>query len=496
MQVSARSAAALAPDGVEDADRHAPRRAPARARPIVPIALAALLAACATYTPAPIDPAHTAEAFAARRLDQPSLRDAVERVVPHATDAWPPAEWDRAELLAVALTQNGSLAVARAEIDAALAAEITAGELPNPTLGLQSEYARHEPDHWLYGVSFDFLLPQHGVRRIDEELARLGTRGARTQLMEQTWSVRRALTIALSDRESARRRLEVLSHLAEAQDQLLASQRQRVAAGEDAPADLDAAEAMRLEIAQQEAEARADAAAGDAALAAALGMPSTALDGIAIAWPDWGNPPPFADDALNASREQALLSRPDLAVAINEYAESEAKLERAVARQYPQFELKPGYYWDHGIAKWPFDIGLTFPMFSRNRGEIAEAKAAREVAGQKMLVRQADIYGEIEAAFRAEEIARANLDAAVRRGEALHEQLRHVDIALGLGAGNRMERTGVEVLALRAELDIVQARARLQVARNGLEDALHAPLSGPELALARSESAADPGDGR
>ena len=467
-----------------------------RARAIIVLGLTAALVACATYTPAPIDPARSADSFAARRFDQPSLRDAVERVVPHAAETWPPGEWDRAELLAVALAQNGSLAVARARVDAALAAEITAGELPNPTLGLQSEYARREPQHWLYGISFDFLLPQHGVRRLDEELARLGSSGARTQLMEDTWSVRRALTAALSDRESARRRLAVFSRMTAAQDLLVALQRQRVGAGEDAPAALDAAQATRIEIAQQQADARADDASADAALAAALGMPSSALDGIAISWPDWGDPSPFADEALQAAREQALLSRSDLAVAINEYAESEAKLERAIARQYPQFELRPGYYWDHGIAKWPFDVDLTFPMFSRNRGEIAEAKAAREVAGQKMLARQADIYGEIEAALRAEEVARANLDAAEQRGRALREQLRHADVALGLGAGDRMERTGVEVVTLRAELDTVLARARLQAARNALEDALHAPLSGPELTLARPESAADPGDGR
>ena len=38
--------------------------------------------------------------------------------------------------------------------------------------------------------------------------------------------------------------------------------------------------------------------------------------------------------------------------------------------------------------------------------------------------------------------------------------------------------------AMRAELEVIQARAQLQNSRINLEDVLHAPLSGPELALA------------
>jgi len=487
LRLSTRATVAVASSDAGDADRRARARRWLRASALV--ALVLLVAACATYTPAPIDPSQSAAAFAARRLDAPELKDAVARVLPQAAEPWPPPAWDRASLLAVAMTTNGSLAVARAEVASALAGEISAGERPNPTLELQSEYARHEPDHWLYGLSFDFLLPQHGVRQLDIELARLGTGGARSQLMEHTWTVRRTLVAALSDRESARRRLDVLTRLGTAQDRIVAVQQQRVAAGEDAPADLNAAHGVRIDIEQQEAQARADEVAAEAAVAAALGMPPSALDGIAIAWPDWGEPPALEADALNAARESALLARADLGVAINDYAQAEKKLERAIARQYPQFELKPGYYWDHGIAKWPFDVAFALP-FNRNRGEIAETTAARDVAGRRMLALQADIYGGIEGAARAEDVARANVDAACRRNAAVAEQLRHADVALGLGAGDRMERSGAEVLALRAELELVQALAQRQSARNALEDALHAPLSGPELALVKTDSGA------
>jgi cobalt-zinc-cadmium efflux system outer membrane protein len=311
--------------------------------------------------------------------------------------------------------------------------------------------------------------------------------------MERTWNVRHTLIGALSDYENAQRKLHVLTELASAQDRLVALQQRRVDAGEDAPTDLNAALASAIDIEQQQAQARADVLAAQAAIAAALGVPPAALDDIAIVWPDWGDPPPLAENDLQTAREQALLSRADLAVAINDYAAAETKLERAIARQYPQFDLKPGYYWDHGIAKWPFDVDFALPLFNRNRGEIAETTAARTLAGQRMLALQAEIYGAIDAAARAENSARGNVEAARKREDAMRQQVRHAEIALGLGAGDSMQSSAVEVLALRAKLELLQAQAQQQAARNAFEDALHAPLSGPELSLAPSKPNADSG---
>jgi indole-3-glycerol phosphate synthase len=48
---------------------------------------------------------------------------------------------------------------------------------------------------------------------------------------------------------------------------------------------------------------------------------------------------------------------------------------------------------------------------------------------------------------------------------------------------DRVESLGSDILAGEASLDALQRRADLQNARLALEDALHAPLSGPELDL-------------
>jgi len=468
-----------------------------RGRSLLPILTALILASCATYQPAPIDPAASAERFAARRLDTEEMRAHVAELLPQAaTQAWPPAAWNRADLLAVALALNPKLAVARAQVEAAVAHQITAGQTPNPELTLQSEYAGEEPHPWLYGLSLDLLLRSPARRELEAGLARLETSTARWQLMDSTWAIRRALVAALSDWQAATQRMTFLDRLAAAQERLIALERQRVAAGEDTADDLLVVSQARIGIEQQQAQARSETVVALAALAAALGVTPSALDGLAFDWTDWGSPPPVTPASRQELDEQALRARSDLAAAIDEYAAAENRLHQAVVRQYPQFQLSPGYYWDHGIAKFPFDVGFTLPLFNRSEGEIAEARAAREVAGQRMLAVQAEIIGAIDAAERGEQVAQANVAAAERAFDAARRQRENAALSLRLGGISSSEDTAAELLVLRSQLEVAQMRAQLQAARNALEDALHAPLSGPELQFAKPLPAALTGTAR
>ena len=424
------------------------------------------------------------------------LRDELTRLLPQAVSAsWPPQQWDRGQLLAVALVRNQQLAVERAHVQAALAHQVTAAEGPNPDLTLQSEYAGHQEMHpWLYGLAVSWLLRSPNRWRLEREVARLNTANVRLQLMDQTWSLRRELNTALANWEGARRKLVLLEQLAAAQERVLALERKRVEAGEDSPNEPLTLEQARIETEQQEAQARAQADAAQADAAKALGLPLDTLDGMVFTWPDWGTPPAVSEEQRSQAREQALLSRADLGSAIGEYAIAETQLKLAVARQYPELVIGPGYYWDHGVAKWPLDVGFTLPV-NRNRGEIAEARAARELAGKRMIALQADIYGEIVEAERAERRAQESTDTAERRLETARRQLAQGDLSLRLGESDLLEHGSSEILALRAELEVLEMRAQLQAARNNLEDVLHEPLSGPEVALAKSSYSIPSGAG-
>jgi outer membrane protein TolC len=453
------------------------------------VVLASVAGGCVRYESKPLAPQRSADAFGARRLDSPEIRDEISRLMPGSVNPWPPPAWDRGQLLAVALADNPELAVARGEVQSALSREMTAAQMPNPDLTLESEYARHDPHPWLYGIGLNWLLRGAERRDLGIEMARLDTSSARLQLLEQAWRVRSELAGALSDWIGARRGLTLLNRLAAAEDRLLAGEELRVQAGEDAAADLVVTRQSRIQIVQEQAHWQAAADGAQAAVARSLGVPPRALDSLVVAWPDWGEPPQLAEATLRNAREQALLSRADLAAAIDGYTTAEAKLRLAVARQYPQLTLSPGYYWDHGIAKFPLDVGFTLPL-NRNKGEIAEARAGRELAAQRMFALQSDIYGEVEAAEHAEDMARRSLAVAQRQAASALVQRQFVDIGLKVGAADTLEQMRSQILVTRAEFELLQMHAQLQSSRNKLEDALHAPLSGPELALATSSISA------
>jgi hypothetical protein len=73
---------------------------------------------------------------------------------------------------------------------------------------------------------------------------------------------------------------------------------------------------------------------------------------------------------------------------------------------------------------------------------------------------------------------------------------RNAALSLRLGGISSSEDTAAELLVLRSQIEVAQMRAHLQTARNALEDALHAPLSGPELQFARPLPAALTGTAR
>ena len=444
--------------------------------------LALIAAGCTTYHAMPLRPGRSAEAFAARRLGDRRVRTMLARFLPQTSGSWPPAAWDRAQLLAAALAFNPDLAVARAEVRAAVARERFATVPPDPDLKLRSEYARHDAHPWLYGLSVNWLLRSPERRNLHLRIAAIDASAAELRLMDRIWSVRAALDAALSAARAARRHLGLVQRRGAALKRLYDLQKARIGLGEDPPAALYVLQQARSDTHQRVAELRAQIAAADAGTAHALGLPQGAMDGLHVVWPDWGDPPAIAPDALRRATERALLSRADLGAAIDVYDAAEARLKLEVARQYPRLILGPGYYWDHGIAKFPFNLGFTLPLH-HNAAAIAAARAQRDLAAARMLALQATIQQRIDAARRAEVDARAALVAAGHHLDAAQRGQRQADLELKLGESDAARDLEALIACVQARIRVVQARAALQDARDSLEGALHAPLSGPEIAL-------------
>ena len=292
--------------------------------------------------------------------------------------AWPLSQWKLPDLTLAAFYYNPALRVARAQVAEAEAAMVTARARPNPSASgdVGGETAPENP--WIAGFVGSLPIETAGKRARRITAAERTADGMRWNLAVTAWKVRAQVRSALLEYITAGRSLALL----QTEERLRAGQalllQQRLAVGMIPRPELDAAQIQHTQamLAATAAETRLDQAR--AALAAAIGVPASGLKGSNFVWPDFDNPPAQSSFNAAAIQEDAVLNRLDIREALAEYAASEAALQLQVARQYPDFNLGPDYAFEEGSHLFSVVLGLALPVFNRNQGPIAEAKARRE----------------------------------------------------------------------------------------------------------------------
>jgi outer membrane protein TolC len=411
------------------------------------LCLVVACAACVRYEPRPLDPAAHRVEMMRRDLRDSALVAAVAR---HGGRPQPD-RWTDQQLALAALRLRSDLRRLRAEWRGATAAVRTAGE--RPAIGVQGDVERRvsgrdEGSPWVVGLA--------GLLQL--ELG--GKRGARLQ------AARAGVTLAESRLVGASRAAAVEARLA------AASLAHAIADADDASAEVRALEAVHaLELARtgseiqdarlKAAEAQHAALAARAALAAAIAVPVRALHSLV---PVVGRLTACAsiDSVAPADLAAGVVTRrPELAVALAEYAVAESRLRLEVARQFPDLELGPGFVWDQGVNRWALAFALPALLGSRNRGAIAEAGVAREVAGLRVAEVQDSVLADVEVAAQRCRGAALELiaaDSVVAAAERLHERQR--------AAYQRGETSSLE--PARAELQLVRARRARRAAERRL----------------------------
>lgn len=191
-------------------------------------------------------------------------------------------------------------------------------------------------------------------------------------------------------------------------------------------------------------------------------------------------------------QRQALLHRPDVLSALAEYRASEAALRLEVANQYPDLTLSPGLLWDAGQAKWSLGLSLVLPLFDRNQGPIAEARAKREQAAKEVFAVQSRAIGEVErtlAGYRSalEKLRNADvLLATERRSEASAIRIQRA------GESERSVLLDAQVERNAAELARLETLLQAQQALGALEDALREPIADAVPLASPAELESDP----
>jgi len=469
------------------------------------LALAGFLAGCVTYSPQPLSPERAAVDLDARSLNNPALKTFLENSLQRGLPEWPVKAWDLEQLTLAAYFYHPSLDVARAQWAEARAALVTAGGRPNPTISATPGYnfsAVGGAIPWIPGVNLDLPVETAGKRGYRIAKARQLAEAARLNLATTAWQVRSGMRVALLNFSDTQKRVQLLGEQFKLQEQLVARLEQRVAAGSLARSEIIPAKILLEKTRLETAELQRQIAENSVKLADAIGIPLAVLD-VAPRIGFNGQVPAETDLTSGQARRQALTSRADIRAALSEYAAAQSALQLEIAKQYPDVHLGTGYQWDQGDSKFNLGLSAEIPVFNRNQGPMAEAKARRELAAARFTALQAKVMAEIDGALKAHRGAQARLATLQSLAEQQQKQAAAVDAQVQAGSLD-----SVDLLAARFELATAQllqwdGGVKAMQALGRLEDALQRPVnslgapgaasaqtafteSAPERTLARS----------
>jgi len=298
---------------------------------------------------------------------------------------------------------------------------------------------------------------------------------ARLSLVNEAWKVRAQVRDAMLALYAARKRIAFLSTKAEAERQIAEMSRKRLAVGQFSRPDVDSAILADTQAQSDLAAARSAEQDSHAQLAAAIGVPVAALDGVAIDLSAFGaiSPAPPAADAQRA----AIFHRADLLASLADYAAAESALQLEVAKQYPNIHLGPGYTYDTGTHKIAFGLaGITLPIFNQNQGGIHAAEARRKEAAARTGALQDKILGDLAHALARYQSSVEALRLSDAHLVSARRQLDSQAAAFANGDADRLTYTQAKADYQTSETLHLDAAVAVQQAAGALEDAMQQPL--------------------
>jgi outer membrane protein TolC len=446
-----------------DGRRATARRARGRWPALVAVAALAL-PACVSYEADPLEPGDVLRALSERAEQELHLDSAG----PWRAE-WFPLEAEvriedglsLGEANALALFFSPALRTARSEARIAGAQVLQAGVLQNPELFLGPRIST-ENSQVIFPVSLSWQLPLWGTQAAQRGVAEARFSAESLQVIElelETLGQVRAgfLRLARLRREEA-----VLDAVATANGQIVEWVERLRAAGEVDSLSIFLARTERDEASAALENLRNQAARTRSELLELLGLLPDAPVDLAV---ETSGPVP---DLPDRDRD-ALLRLPELRAAEATYAAAEASLRLEISEQYPTIRFGPEFESDRGDPMFGLGLGVTLPIFDRNRGNIAAAEESRQRAREsyeRALLgaahREARARNDLQAIERALEIYRQgalrDAEAASRALEARFRVVRP-DVIEALAAQRALAGARARMLQLEEQVQVARLRA-------------------------------------
>ena len=455
---------------------------------LVPLAGILSLAGCAAqrYQAAPIVASDTASRLESRNLADTGLQSFEEKNLGHPMSPWPPKSWDLQTLTLAALYFNPALDLARARVEGTEASIVTAGERPNPTLGISPGI----PSPYLLSLDFAIPIETKGKRGYRIQAARSLNQAARFDAADSAWTIRNALRAALLNYLLATRSLELYRAEEKIREDQVNILEQIFSVGEipRPVVDLARIEFSKTHLAISTVEGQIGEA--KATLAAAIGIRVAGLQGIDFSWSGMDTPPDADSFSPAKIQHEAVLNRLDIRRSLAQYAAAEADLQLEIAKQYPDINIGPGYTYEETHSFFTVGVSSTLPFFNRNEGPIAEAKARRQQAAFAFLETQAQVIARSERALAVYTSALKEMAEAESLRKLQDTQLQSIQQSIHAGADIRLTLDGAEIQSLILARTQLDALARAQRSLGDLEDAVQLPLAPGDIFPMNPESTA------
>jgi cobalt-zinc-cadmium efflux system outer membrane protein len=382
--------------------------------------------------------------------------------------------WTLDRLALAAAYFHPDVALAQAEVDEAAAGVITAAMRPNPSLIVLPQWAANniQISPWFFGpwVSIPIETAGKRFRRIDVALA--GVDAARLRLADRAWQARSRVRLAMLELHGAVENLRLLKIEQTLHEEAITKLTAQLQAGAVSPFEITQARLMLNETLLALEDARRVEATSKAALAAAVGVPTSEITTAKLDFSAFNRWP--AQDPRTLQR-RATTARADLLALLAEYAGAEAALRLEIARQYPDVRLNPGYDYNSGQNRFQFGFNVELPL-NRNRGPVAEAEARRKTAEKRFLALQAAVIGELDVARAAYATARQKVDAAAVLAREAGQAVETIRRMVEGGELSPLELTSRKIVASAANLALLSAQIEAQTTVGLLEDAAQTPL--------------------